>query len=78
MRCMVVENKDIKFIDLAAQTFCSRPAFAMWRIAIGLAEFEPNELWEEVKAQKTKGAARINESTILTAMDIVHKRHLQT
>ena len=56
-------------IDKCAETFMSKPAFDMWNVATRLAGFPHEELWNLIKTKRSKKAAKINENTVLNAMD---------
>lgn len=62
---------------MRAATFMSRPARDMWMIATLLAGFDPDELWEEIRRQRAgrRPGGRINEPTVLNAMDALARRH---
>ena len=59
----------------AIDTFCSRNARDMYMIGVRLAGFDADELWTEIQRRRTRGAARINEPTVLEAMQTVRDRY---
>ena len=66
-----------EFYRLRADTFMSRPARDMWMIATLLAGFDPDELWQEIRRQRAgrRPVGRINEPSVLNAMDALMRRH---
>ena len=72
-----IDVRSQEFYRLRADTFMSRPARDMWIIATLLAGFDPDELWEEIRRQRAgrRPSGRINEPTVLNAMDALMRRH---
>ena len=72
-----IDVRSREFHRLRAATFMSRPARDMWMIATLLAGFDPDELWEEIRRQRAgrRPGGRINEPTVLNAMDALARRH---
>ena len=72
-----IDVRSQEFHELRAGAFMSGPARDMWMIATLLAGFDPDELWEEIRRQRAgrMPAGRINEPTVLNAMDALMRRH---
>ena len=74
-----IDLRSQEFYQLRADTFMSGPARDMWMIATLLAGFDPDELWQEIRRQRAgrRPVGRINEPTVLNAMDALVRRHRQ-
>ena len=72
-----IDVRSQEFYQLRADTFMSRPARDMWMIATLLAGFDPDELWQEIRRRRAgrRPVGRINEPTVLNAMDALMRRH---
>lgn len=72
-----IDMRSQEFHRLRADAFMSRPARDMWMVATLLAGFDPDELWEEIRRQQAgrRHCGRINEPTVLDAMDALMRRH---
>lgn len=58
----------------AETTWGSRAAESMFRVAVLLAGFDAGELMAEI-CRRSRGERRVNEQTVLNAMETVRARH---
>ena len=66
-----------RVIEKAAKLYLSKNAYGLWCIATRLAEFDREELWRVIKLLKSRRSSRINECTVIEAMDLIVRSNLQ-